>query len=51
MKTILYTHLGGPDGLLLADLPTPVAGAGEAAVCVKAVGLNRKAIGKVLVEP
>jgi NADPH2:quinone reductase len=40
MKAILCTHLGGPDGLVLADLPAPVAGAGEAVVRVKAVGLN-----------
>lgn len=40
MKAILCTHLGGPDDLVLADLPTPVAGAGEAVVRVKAVGLN-----------
>jgi NADPH2:quinone reductase len=40
MKAILCTRLGGPDDLELADLPLPVAGAGEAVVSVKAVGLN-----------
>jgi len=40
MKAILCTRPGGPDGLILADLPTPVAGAGGAVVSVKAVGLN-----------
>ena len=40
MKAILCTRLGGPDDLVLADLPMPVAGAGEAVVAIKAVGLN-----------
>jgi NADPH:quinone reductase len=40
MKAILCTRLGGPDDLVLADLPDPVAGAGEAVVSIKAVGLN-----------
>jgi NADPH2:quinone reductase len=40
MKAILCTRLGGPDDLELADLPVPVAGAGEAVVSIKAVGLN-----------
>src|SRR6202790_5887009 len=40
MKAILCTHPGGPDDLMLADLPFPVAGAGEAVVSIKAVGLN-----------
>jgi len=40
MKAILCTRPGGPDDLILADLPTPVARAGEAVVSVKAVGLN-----------
>jgi NADPH2:quinone reductase len=40
VKAILCTRLGGPDDLLLADLPEPVAGAGEAVVSIKAVGLN-----------
>ena len=40
MKAILCTRLGGPDDLVLADLPMPVAAAGEAVVAIKAVGLN-----------
>jgi NADPH2:quinone reductase len=40
VKAILCTHLGGPDDLVLADLPDPVAGAGETVVTIKAVGLN-----------
>jgi NADPH2:quinone reductase len=40
VKAILCTHLGGPDDLVLADLPDPVAGPGEAVVSIKAVGLN-----------
>jgi NADPH2:quinone reductase len=40
MKAILCTRLGGPDDLELADLPVPIAGAGEAVVSIKAVGLN-----------
>ena len=40
MKAILCTRLGGPDDLVLADLPMPLAGAGEAVVAIKAVGLN-----------
>jgi NADPH2:quinone reductase len=40
MKAILCTRPGGPDDLVLADLPVPVAGAGEAVVAIKAVGLN-----------
>jgi NADPH2:quinone reductase len=40
VKAILCTQPGGPDDLVLADLPVPVAGAGEAVVEIKAVGLN-----------
>jgi len=40
VKAILCTRLGGPDDLVLADLPVPVAGTGEAVVNIKAVGLN-----------
>jgi NADPH2:quinone reductase len=40
MKAILCTRLGGPDDLELADIPVPTAGAGEAVVSIKAVGLN-----------
>jgi NADPH2:quinone reductase len=40
VKAILCTRLGAPDDLELADLPVPVAAAGEAVVNIKAVGLN-----------
>ncbi len=40
MKAILCTRLGGPDDLVLVDLPVPLAGPGEALVSIKAVGLN-----------
>jgi NADPH2:quinone reductase len=40
VKAILCTRLGGPDDLVLADLPMPVAAADEAVVAIKAVGLN-----------
>ncbi len=40
MKAVLCTRLGGPDDLVLADLPVPLAGPGEALVSIKAVGLN-----------
>ena len=40
MKTILCTHYGPPDDLVLADIAEPVAGPGEVVVKVAAVGLN-----------
>jgi NADPH2:quinone reductase len=40
MKAILCTRPGGPDDLVLSDLPDPVAGPGEAVVRVEAAGLN-----------
>jgi NADPH2:quinone reductase len=40
VKATLCTQPGGPDDLVLADLPVPLAGAGEAVVTIKAVGLN-----------
>jgi NADPH:quinone reductase len=40
VKAILCTRFGGPDDLALADLPDPVAGAGEVVVKIAAVGLN-----------
>jgi NADPH2:quinone reductase len=40
MKAILCTRPGGPDDVLLSDLPDPVAGSGEAVVRVEAAGLN-----------
>lgn len=40
MKAILCTKPGGPDDLVLSDIPEPVAGAGEAVVKVAATALN-----------
>jgi NADPH:quinone reductase len=40
MKAILCTCFGGPDDLVLADIPDPVAGPGEVVTTVAAVGLN-----------
>jgi NADPH2:quinone reductase len=40
MKAVLCRRYGGLDELSLGDVPEPVAGAGEAIVRVKAVGLN-----------
>jgi NADPH:quinone reductase len=40
MKAMLSTAPGGPETLVYADLPEPVAGAGEVILDVKAVGVN-----------
>src|SRR6202011_2831830 len=40
VKAILCVRPGGPDDLVLADLPVPAVGAGEVMVNIKAVGLN-----------
>jgi NADPH2:quinone reductase len=40
MKAILCTRPGAPDDLELADLPDPVAGAGEVVVRIAATALN-----------
>src|SRR3954469_4562318 len=40
MKAILCTHFGNPGELEAADIPDPVAGAGEAVVAVRAAALN-----------
>ena len=40
MKAILCTHAGGPDDLVLRDIPDPAAGPGEAIVAIKAAALN-----------
>ena len=40
MKAVLCTRPGTPDDLTMADLPDPVAGAGEAVVKVAAAALN-----------
>jgi NADPH:quinone reductase len=40
MKAVLCKSLGPPDGLVVEDLPDPVAGPGEVAVAVEAAALN-----------
>jgi NADPH:quinone reductase len=40
MKAILCQHEGGPDDLVLGDVPDPVAREGEAVVRIKAAALN-----------
>ncbi|MDP3661176.1 NADPH:quinone oxidoreductase family protein [Phenylobacterium sp.] len=40
MKALLSKSPGGPETLVFEDLPSPVAGAGQAVVSVKACGVN-----------
>jgi len=40
MKAILCSQYCQPDGLVLADIPDPVAGPGEAVLAIKAAALN-----------
>ena len=40
MKALLCTHYGTPDDLILADIPDPIPGPGEAVVRVEAAALN-----------
>jgi len=40
MKAALCKSLDGPEGLVIAEVPEPVAGPGQAVIAVKAVGLN-----------
>jgi NADPH:quinone reductase len=40
MKAVLCHRYGGPDDLVLADVPDPIAGPGEAVVRIKAAALN-----------
>ena len=40
MKALLSTVVGGPETLVLQDLPSPTAGPGQAVVSVKACGVN-----------
>src|SRR3990172_10368075 len=40
MKAALCKSLDGPDGVVIADIADPVAGAGEAVVRVQAAALN-----------
>ena len=40
MKAILCSQYCGPDDLVLADVPDPVAGPGEAVIAIKSAALN-----------
>ncbi|MDZ4321738.1 MAG: alcohol dehydrogenase catalytic domain-containing protein, partial [Phenylobacterium sp.] len=40
MKAVLSKVTGGPDALVVEDIPAPVAGPGQALISVKAVGVN-----------
>jgi NADPH2:quinone reductase len=40
MKAVLCSQFCGPDDLVLADIPDPVAGPGEAVIAVKSAALN-----------
>ena len=41
MKAILCSQYCGPDDLVLADVPDPVAAPGEAVIAIKAAALNQ----------
>lgn len=40
MKALVSTQIGGPDTLVIADLPDPVPGPGEVRLAVRACGIN-----------
>src|ERR1700726_1784336 len=40
MKALLSKHPGGPEELVLDDIPEPVPGSGEVRVAVRACGVN-----------
>ena len=40
-KTVRFHQLGGPENLVIEDLPSRHPGAGEVKLRVEAVGLNR----------
>lgn len=40
MKALLSTTIGGPDSLVLGELPEPVAGKGQVVVAIKACAIN-----------
>ncbi len=40
MKAALCTHYGPPEELVVKDVPSPVAGKGQAVITVKACGIN-----------
>ena len=40
MKALLSTQIGGPETLVLTEIPAPTPGAGEVLIQVRAVGMN-----------
>jgi NADPH2:quinone reductase len=40
MKALMCTQIGGPEALVLQDVPSPEAGPGDVLISVKAVGVN-----------
>lgn len=44
MRAIVRTQYGGPEQLVIRDIPTPVPQAGEVLIKVKAFGLNHAEI-------
>ena len=40
MKAVVADPVGGPENLLLMDLPTPEPGEGEALIKLEAIGVN-----------
>src|SRR5471032_480762 len=40
MKALLSRHAGGPETLVLEEIPDPVPGAGQVLIDVRAVGVN-----------
>ncbi len=40
MKALLSTEVGGPETLVLDDIPSPEAGSGQVVISVKAIGVN-----------
>ena len=40
MRALLSTVTGGPETLIMGDLPEPVAGPGQVVVAVKACSIN-----------
>ena len=50
MKALLSKAVGGPDTLVLEDVPSPDARPGFAVVSVKAVGVNFPAVRSIEVK-
>ena len=40
MKAVLSTQVGGPDTLVIDNIPEPIAGPGQVVIDVKAIGVN-----------